>query len=71
MADDLEDELTEIRGVGDATAEEILAVLDEYADDDVDDVVREQIQEAHDHHEAGEHQYAAKFVRRAHAHLAE
>lgn len=61
--EELRDALTEIRGVGDATAEEILAVLDDHgADDDVATL----IEEAHDHHAAGEHQYAAKYVRRAH-----
>ena len=61
--DNLRDELTEIRGVGEATADEILDVLDER--DDVDDV-RDYVQEVHDHHQAGEHQYAAKYVQRAH-----
>lgn len=65
MATDLRDDLTEIHGVGDATADEILAVLDEHGQGGVPDTVRDHIQEAHDHHQAGEHEYAAKFVRRA------
>lgn len=60
----LHDELTEIQGVGDATAEKILAVVDAH---DVSGELEAALTDAVGYHEAGQHEYAEKFVRRAYA----
>ena len=62
----LKDELTDIDGVGDVTAERIIEVLDER---DTDDAVAENVREAHEYYEAGEKSYAGKFLRRAYNEL--
>lgn len=59
--------LTDIDGVGDATAEKILDVLDEEIA--ISDSVREMIETAHDEHKHGDPEYAGKFVRRAYNEL--
>lgn len=58
---DLREELQTINGVGEATADAILDVLDEYGSDDLTGL----IEQAYDYHEAGQHEYARKYVRRA------
>jgi len=59
---DLYDELTDIDGVGEATAEKILAVVDGYnTPDDVEDNVRK----AFDYWESGKPGYAGKYLKRA------
>jgi hypothetical protein len=71
--DALHDELTQIDGVGDARAEEILGVLDDtglydgHAPDPTD--AREALAEALANHDVGRHSYAAKYTRRAYAAL--
>lgn len=69
MAEELTDELRTIDGVGEARAEEIVAIVDDHRDDQDDDLdvddVRDLLESALDYHENGDHQYAEKFVRRA------
>lgn len=59
MTDDLHDALTDIQGVGDATATKIIDLVGEQSD------VTEDLREALDYLEAGQPGYAAKYVRRA------
>jgi len=74
---DLKDRLMTIDGVGESRADLILDYVWEYYNhsesEDLDrkDDVAELVAEAHDHHQSGEHQYAEKFVRRAHDQLSE
>lgn len=65
MSDDLHEALTEIDGIGDARAEEILDVIDDHGRDDEE--LRQLLGDAVDHHRAGKHVYASKFARRARA----
>lgn len=44
---DLKNELTDIRGVGDATADEILSVVEEHS---VDSTVKENVRQAYDYY---------------------
>lgn len=62
MADDLHAALTEIEGIGDARADEVLAVLDSH--DGNSDVVG-LLEQAAEHHDDGRHAYAAKYVHEA------
>lgn len=64
MTEDLSEALQEINGVGPATADDILDVLDEHGQGGGDGV-RELLEDAMDYHDAGEHSYAEKYVRRA------
>jgi ribosomal protein S13 len=57
----LKDELTEIRGIGEATAEEVLAVVQEHGESDVELL----LQEAIDYYNSGKPWYARKFVEEA------
>jgi len=59
MTDDLHDALTDIQGVGDATAEKIIDVVAEHGTDAA------HLREALEYLEAGEPGYASKYVRRA------
>lgn len=59
---DLKDALTEIDGIGDARADEILAVI---ADHDTPSDVEAHLRDAVDAHDAGQHSYAAKHTRAA------
>ena len=64
----LRDELTEIRGVGDAKADEMLDILD--AHDGVDggadvEAASEHVKSALEYAESGDVEYAVKFLRRA------
>jgi len=62
--DSLRDALTDIRGVGEATADTILETLDSHGSG-VSDAVSENLRKAHDEHRNGDAEYAGKFVRRA------
>lgn len=65
---ELHDALTDINGVGEARADEILDVLAEYNRGRDDAALREaqaNLQKAADHHAEGAHEYAQKFVERA------
>jgi hypothetical protein len=64
MSDDLRDALTDIRGVGDAKADEIMTVFDEY-ERGVPDEVRSDLEAAYDYYQEGQYSYAGKFLRRA------
>lgn len=66
MSKELKTQLTEIRGVGDATATEIINVIDSNHDNGNTEKLTQLIELAHDYHKAGDHEYAEKFVRRAH-----
>jgi endonuclease III-like uncharacterized protein len=57
----LKDELTQIRGIGDATADEVLAVVDDYGESDAESL----LQEAIDYYNEGKPWYARKFVEEA------
>ena len=57
----LEAELTEINGVGEATAAKIMEIVD---DTDASDA-KENLEDALDYFDAGNPEYAEKFVRRA------
>lgn len=70
MTDDLHAALTEINGIADARADEILDVIDEHGDAPDGDV-RELVDTAWEYHAAGQHEYAAKFVRKARDQLAD
>ena len=62
MSDTLHDELTDIRGIGDAKAEAILEVLEDHeTDSDLADPLRAAV-DAFDAERPG---YAEKFVRKA------
>lgn len=62
MSDTLHDELTDIRGIGDAKAEAILEVLDDH---ETDSDLAEPLRAAVDAFDADRPGYAEKFVRRA------
>lgn len=70
MTEDLRDQLTDIRGVGDATADEIFDVLTDYEDSGVSDDLRENITAAWDYYENGQESYAEKYLRRAYEEVA-
>lgn len=57
----LKDELTDIRGIGDATADEVLAVVDNHGDSDVESL----LEEALGYFDSGKPWYARKFVEEA------
>jgi len=59
---DLYDELTEIDGVGDATAEKILAVIDAYS---TSGGVEDNVRQAYDYWQSGKPGYAGKYLKRA------
>jgi len=59
---DLYDELTDIDGVGDATAEKILAVIDAYS---TSEGVEDNVRQAYDYWESGKPGYAGKYIKRA------
>ena len=59
---DLYDELTDIDGVGDATAEKILAVVDAYS---TTTEVEDNLRQAHDYWQSGKPGYAGKYIKRA------
>lgn len=58
---DLHDDLTSIDGVGDATAEKIMAVLDEHGLGETDDLVKKAKAEA----DAGYYRQAAIYLQRS------
>jgi len=60
---DLESDLKDIRGIGDAKAEEIIAVVEDY--NGTDDELTENIKQAWDYYQDGQESYAGKFLRRA------
>jgi len=64
MTDELRAQFLEIRGVGETTADEILAVLEDNPSDVGSDVA-DQLRTAHDYHENGDFEYAGKFLARA------
>ena len=55
---DLKDELTEISGVGDATADKILEVVDEHGENDLPEVVYSAFEHAKD----GDARMAASYL---------
>jgi len=59
---DIEAELMDINGVGEATAEKILDVMNGSG---VSERLRENVIEAYEHYEAGQESYAGKFLTRA------
>lgn len=63
---DLYDELTDIDGVGDATAEKILEVVDDYSNTDN---VEQNVRQAWDYYDSGKPGYAGKYLQRAIAEL--
>jgi endonuclease III-like uncharacterized protein len=65
---DLRDDLTEIQGVGEATADSILEVLAEH-DTGTDSEVREAVLETWDYYQDGQYSYAGKYLERAVNHL--
>lgn len=62
----LEDELQEINGVGEATAEKIVEIVEEHS---VDSEVSENVKSAYEYYEAGQMAYAGKFIERAYNNL--
>ena len=60
---DLKDDLTDIDGVGEVTADRILETLE--AHDSTDSEVAENVREAYKCYAAGEVGYARKFIERA------
>lgn len=65
---DLHAALTAIDGIGDARADEVLDTLAEFdrgVDDSTDREIAANLQQAREHHAAGNHAYAAKYVERA------
>lgn len=70
MSEALRQELMEIRGVGEATADEIVRVLDENHTT-VDDTVRECLCEAWDYYQIDRPGYAEKYLREAMEHMGE
>lgn len=60
----LEDELMEIRGIGEAKADEVLDVLEAH-EKSVESEVAENIKSAWDYYDAGYESYAGKFLKRA------
>lgn len=63
---DLSDDLQDIDGVGEVTAENIIEVLE---DADTNDAVAENVEAAYEYYEAGQESYAGKFIKRAYEHL--
>lgn len=61
----LKDQLQEIDGVGEKTAEKILDVVDETNSDEL----TENIEDAYDYYQAGQYSYAGKFLKRAYESL--
>jgi len=61
---ELEDALTDIRGVGDATAEEIMSVVDEHGDGGSVEL-EETLRDAVSYYEQGDYGYAEKYLYRA------
>jgi len=59
MGSELKTELMQIRGIGEAKSEQILAVVAEYGDT----TNTENVQEAIDYIEAGHPQYALKYLK--------
>lgn len=57
----LKDELTDIRGIGDATADEVLAVVDNHGDSEVEELLAEAL----GYFDSGKPWYARKFVEEA------
>ena len=57
---DLHEALTDIQGVGDATADKVLALVGEYDTADTDPLLAKAIDAAHE----GDDREAAKFLRR-------
>lgn len=69
MPDDLRDALTDIHGIGDAKADQILDVVHDHdvgLESNRLAAARDAIDDALDYHEADRHEYAWKFARRAH-----
>ena len=58
---DLHDELTDIQGVGDATADKVLEIVGEYDTGDTDPLLAKAIDAAHE----GDDRDAAMYLRRA------
>ena len=58
---DLHDELTDIQGVGDATADKVLEIVGEYDTADTDPLLAKAIDAAHE----GDDRDAAMYLRRA------
>ena len=56
-----DDPLTDIHGIGESKAEEIRRVIDSEGNSDAKDA----LENALDYMDAGNHEYAEKFVRRA------
>jgi len=65
MTDDLRDALTDIGGVGESRADEIMALLESHETSSDLDGVGEKLDEALAYAEAGRPDYAMKFVRQA------
>jgi hypothetical protein len=59
----IEDELEDISGVGTETRKKIMTVFEEH--NSTSDEVVENLETALDYYEAGEYEYAGKFLRRA------
>jgi len=58
----MKDELTEIHGIGDAKADEILEIVESNS---VDSTVEDNLRSAWDYYQDGQYSYAEKFLRRA------
>lgn len=65
MSEELHDALTEINGVGDARADDIIELVDEYGAGVDVDALRDDLEDALSYHEQGDHEYAATFVESA------
>lgn len=62
---ELREALTDIQGVGDATADKILDAVEAHADSDVPEDLAENVRSAWDYHHNGDYGYAGKFLERA------
>jgi endonuclease III-like uncharacterized protein len=60
----MKDDLTDIQGVGDKTADKIMTVFEEH-NSGVSDDVRHNLEEAMSYYENEDYEYAGKFLRRA------
>lgn len=63
-ASELKGAFMDVDGIGDARADELLAIVAAQGYDTGDEL-KALLEDALDYHEAGEHAYAEKFVRRA------
>lgn len=58
------DDLTDINGVGETTADKIMTVFEDYESSDVPEDVRSNLEDAMSYYDAAQYEYAGKFLRR-------